>query len=434
MSYTHAGMASRSIPWFLDLTAWTAAFAISGYSIAALISTYFGIADDSTTVPFRIFVFVLSLAALRIGAHRTSLTAPDGWLIAFWLAYFCRLVWDTYFEYVAGSEQALLFFVVAVLVPVSTLALISRTWVERSVALCLMTIGVFVCLSALWLNAQGTVEDALYYEEGRLGFNKVDPITLGQVACTTLFASVALVACEPSKIFRAAALVVSGIALAMLYFAASRGPLVAAVVGMVALAVFRARWRYALALVLILYAISVFAPTGLDTISETLRFTLIGEDTSSIERSYFYEEALVAFTQHPFFGLSYALPKSGGWVHNVFLEAAMATGVVGLTLFVILTARALFRSVAALHNDHIMRGLLCLQFLVAAQFSGALWGWTGLWMGIAMVCALHPQRERAKPTAHPLARPFTPAASLSTNRSKPFSATVSERHIRGFRP
>ena len=201
MSHMHAGITSRSPPWFLDLTAWTAAFAISGYPIAALISTYMGIADDRTTLPFRVFVVVLALAALWIGARRTSLSAPDGWLIAFWLVYSCRLIWDTYFQYVDGAEHALLAFVVTVLVPAIALALISRTWVERSAALCLMAVGVLVCLTALWLNTRDMVADALYYERGRLGFDKVDPITLGHVACTTLFASVALVSCEPSKIY-----------------------------------------------------------------------------------------------------------------------------------------------------------------------------------------------------------------------------------------
>ena len=413
----HAGIASRSPRWFLDLTAWTAAFAISGYPIAALISTYLGIADGTTTLPFRIFVFVLALAALWVGARRTSLSAPDGWLIAFWLVYSCRLIWDTYFEYVDGAEDALLVFVVTVLVPAISLALISRTWVERSVALCLMAVGVLVCLTALWLNTQDMVADALYYKTGRLGFDKVDPITLGHVACTTLFASVALVACEPSKIFRAAALAASGIALAMLYFVASRGPLVAFVAGMGAFAVCQARWGYALAPVLVLCAISVFAPIDLDSIFETLRLTQIGEDASSTERYQFYEEALDAFMRHPFFGLSYALPSGSGWVHNIFLEAAMATGVVGLLLFVILTARALFRSAVALRHDGIIWALLFLQFIVAAQFSGSLWSWTGLWIGIAMVCAQHHKGERTRPTMHsPFARSFAPGIAFPTER------------------
>ena len=417
MSHRRAGITSRSPPWFLDLTAWAAAFAISGYPIAALISTYLGIADDRTTVPFRIFVVVLALAALWIGARRTSLSAPDGWLIAFWLVYSCRLIWDTYFQYVDGAEHALLAFGVTVFIPAIALALIERTWVERSVALCLMAVGVLVCLTALWLNTRDMMPDALYYDRGRLGFNKVDPITLGHVACTTLFASVALVACEPSKIFRTAALAASGIALAMLYFVASRGPLIAFVAGMAAFAVCQARWRYVLAPVLVLYAISVFAPLDLDMILETLRLTEIGEDASSTERYQLYEEALDAFLRHPLVGLSYALPSGSGWVHNVFLEAAMATGVVGLLLFVIVTARALFKSAVALRHDGILRALLFLQFIVAAQFSGSLWSWTGLWIGIAMVCAQHHKAEHTRPTMHrSFARALAPQVAVPTER------------------
>ena len=302
MSNTHAGMASRSPPWFLDLTAWTAAFAISGYPIAALISTYLGIADDSITVPFRVFVVVLALAALWIGAHRTSLTAPDRWLIAFWLVYSCRLIWDTYFEYVDGAEHALLAFVVTVLAPVNFIG--SHLENLGGAKRCpLPDDG--GCIGLPNRDCGSTPETwwqtLCTMRRGRLGFDKVDPITLGHVACTTLFASVALVACEPSKIFRAAALAASGIALAMLYFVASRGPLVAFVAGMVAFAVCQARWGYVLAPVLVLYAISVFAPIDLDMIFETLRLTEIGEDASSTERYQFYEEALDAFLRHPLF-------------------------------------------------------------------------------------------------------------------------------------
>jgi O-antigen ligase len=417
MSDMPAGITSRSPPWFLDLTAWTVAFAISGYPMAALISTYMGIADDRATLPFRVFVVVLALAAMWIGVRRAALSAPDGWLIAFWLVYLCRLIWDMYFEYVDGAEQALLAFIVTVLVPAIALALISRTWVERSAALCLMAVGVSVCLTALWLNTRDMVADALYYDRGRLGFDKVDPITLGHVACTTLFASMALVACEPSKLFRAAALAASGIALAMLYFVASRGPLVAFVAGLVAFAVCRARWGYVLAPVLVLYAISVFAPIDLDVVLETLRLTDIGEDASSAERYQFYQEALNAFLRHPLFGLSYALPSGSGWVHNIFLEAAMATGVVGLLLFVVVIARALFRSAAALRHDGILQALLFLQFIVAAQFSGSLWSWTGLWIGIAMVCAQDHKEEGARPALHrPLTHSFAHEVAFPTDR------------------
>ena len=219
------------------------------------------------------------------------------------------------------------------------------------------------------------------------------------------------------KNIRAAALAASGIALAMLYFVASRGPLVAFVAGMVAFAVCQARWGYVLAPVLVLYAISVFAPIDLDMIFETLRLTGIGEDASSTERYQFYEEALDAFLRHPLFGLSYALPSGSGWVHNIFLEAAMATGVVGLLLFIIVTARALLRSAVALRHDGMLRALLFLQFIVAAQFSGSLWSWTGLWIGIAMVCAQHHKGEHTRPTMHPpFARSFPPAVAFPTER------------------
>jgi O-antigen ligase len=389
--------ASQPPRWFLDVTAWTAAFAISGYPIAALISTYYGIADDSITVPFRMFVVALAFASVWAGARRASLSAPDVWLMTFWAIYTFRLIWDSYFASVEGAESALLAFMVTGVVPAVALVLISKTWVERNVVLCLMVLGVLVCLGGWWLGTSDVGDDRAFFDEGgRLGFDKVDPITLGHIACTTLFASVALLVYERSKLYRLLALLAGCLALAMLYLAASRGPLVAFAVGILVFAMCRSVWGYAITAVVV----PVVAITGgnITDSPEMLRLEGIGNDASSLERLDHYREALNAFLQYPLLGESYILPISQQWAHNIILDAAMSTGIVGLALLVTLLVRALFMSAVALRSNGIMRGFLFLQFVVGAQFSGTLWSWSGLWIACAMVCALHHQGAHPRQT------------------------------------
>lgn len=376
--------------WYLDLTAWTAALAISGYPVAGLFSTYLGIADDSISVPFRVFVFAMAIAAFWRGIARAPLRAVDGWLVAFWVVYSFRLLWDTYIEEVPDADVALLSFGVTVLVPVVALALVANTWNERNVILCFMVVGTIVCAGGIWLSQSGLVDIKYLEETGRLGFYKVNPISLGHVGCTTALASIALFDRTDSKLLKGIALACAGIALAMLYVAASRGPVVAFVASIIAYVLFRGRWKYAvLGFVGIGAAIAVFSIINMDALLEQLRFATVAMymDASVAARSEYFEEAIEAFKQHPVFGSSFALPISGGWVHNIFLEAAMAVGVVGLAILVIVCARSFVWSVHAFRTGNTMSAFLFLQFGVAAQFSGALWGWPGLWIGVALTSA-----------------------------------------------
>ena len=172
-----AGLKRRPNRWWLDLTAWTAALAVSGYPAVGLLSTYFGIEDSSLSIQFRVFVFVLAIATFWRGRARGPLRALDGWLGAFWLVYAIRLLWDTYIEEVPDAEEALLFFTVAVVAPVVALAMAANSWNDRNVAMCFMAVGTFVCVGAIWLSQSGLVDMTYYERTARLGFDKINPIS-----------------------------------------------------------------------------------------------------------------------------------------------------------------------------------------------------------------------------------------------------------------
>lgn len=375
--------------WFLDLTAWTATAAVSGYPVAALISTYAGVSDNSISVIFRLFVIGLASAAFWRSAWRAPMVALDGWLTLFWQVYTMRLIWDLTEPSVVGADDALQYLILATMIPTLAIALTVRSWDERNVAQCFLAVGMVVCVGSLWLNAADLTGDATLYDTtGRLSFGKINPISLGEVGCTSVLAALVLGTDRRSKFFRGLMAGCAGVALWTLYMAASRGPIMSLVVCLAAYSLARRAWAYPLAIAAAIYvAIGVFGVLDVGSLAETLRFTGAGTDASSLERYDLIDEALEEFESNPWLGSSYALPD-GNWPHNLFVEAAMAMGVPGLALFVIVILRSLSASLWALNAGYRFAALLFVQFLVAGQFSGALWGWPGLWIGIAVLMAL----------------------------------------------
>lgn len=377
--------------WYFDLTAWVAALSVSGYPLAGMLSTYWEINDDRLTVPFRVLVVILAACALLQARARSRFSALSGLLVAFWALYLIRLLWDAYIADVPSADTALLAFVVAVLIPVVAVSISARVWDDRNAAYCFMTTGALVCAAGLFFWLSGVLDLAYYEETGRLGFEKVNPISMGHVGCTTALVATVHYFYVPGGLrHRIIALVCAALGLALLVLGASRGPILAFVAALASYVVLSGTWRNAWVLFGTLYAaMTILAFADIDSLLRQLRFaTELDElDLSSLERLSHFREAFEAFEQSPILGHSALLPISGGWVHNIFLESLMALGVCGLLLLVALCIRSFLASAAAIRTSQIVVPMLFLQFLVAAQFSGALWGWPGLWMGVALVNA-----------------------------------------------
>jgi len=394
------GLRRRQKIWYFDLIAWTAALAVSGYPLVGLLSTYLGIEDDSISVPFRVFVFFLAIIACWWGYSKAPLRAIDNWIAMFLVIYLFRLLWDAYIVNVDGAELALLTFVVTVLVPVIALALTANIWNDRNVAFCFLMVGTIVCGAGVWFILSGEVDLKYFEETGRLGFTKINPISLGHVGTTTVLAAIVLSDGSDSRILKGIALACGCLALVMLYLAASRGPVVAFIACFIAYILFRGAWKYGMIVFLgIFLSIAVFSVLDINALIEHLRLTdIVGVnmDASARERLLIYAEAIEAFKQYPIFGSSFSLPISGGWPHNIFLEAAMAAGTVGLVMLIIVMVRTFAFTMPAFRTDKLMAGFMFLQFVVAAQFSGAIWAASGMWIGVTLVNAGHKKRIRGR--------------------------------------
>lgn len=80
-------------------------------------------------------------------------------------------------------------------------------------------------------------------------------------------------------------------------------------------------------------------------------------------------------------------PVEFTYPHNLFIETAMALGVIGLVmLFALLakSARAAFRLAA---DRKLLLPMLFAQYFVGAQLSGAIWGNSAFWAVTTLLVA-----------------------------------------------
>jgi O-antigen ligase len=232
-------------------------------------------------------------------------------------------------------------------------------------------------------------EDALLDKIGQLSFSRVNQISLGHSGCSTVLAALLLAAGTSSPRIRAIATMCIVTALVLMYWTGSRGPIVSLACGLAVLA-----WWYRLelmrstALLVPVIGLAVLSLAKmdllLDEIGKQLRFSGAGTDMSSIERIEVLDLGIDAFLSHPIFGSAFAIPGLG-YPHNVFVEAGMAMGVVGLLLFTVLVVRVLALVPPANRTDGSMMALVFIQFLIGGQFSGSLWSSQGIWIGAALM-------------------------------------------------
>jgi O-Antigen ligase len=133
-------------------------------------------------------------------------------------------------------------------------------------------------------------------------------------------------------------------------------------------------------------------------------------NTSVYERQYLARDAWHEYLQHPILGSSMVERRSLAYPHNCVVEAFMATGTFGGAIFVSMLLMAVYRAIILTRVDVAMSWVsLCFfQQLIAAMFSGGLYGNAALWGMMAIVLGadlprMRPGRLPAEPSWSSLA-------------------------------
>ena len=372
---------------------WLFVLSLTGYPFVGLVATLMNWESTIASVPFRALMLAASLVIILQAASCSRWWRNNRWLLLFWFIYLVRLLWDLLIPGVPGAAEALGVFVAITALPSIAVGLAAtRGLSERYTAWRLCIVGGAVCALATAMRAFGWGAAQMLSEEatlGRLAFEAVNSITLGHVAASTLLA-VRCLARGHLTPARVAALFVIGLAAGTcLLLSNSRGPLLALAVCSVAFALATGHWRW-----LILMAL-VLVPAVTDPESAIwARIATGGEDDSSLERLVLQANAIRQFIDHPIVGGAFTELELLTYPHNLFIETAMALGIVGLATLLILLSRSLRHGWMSLRAANPLIALLFLQYFIAAQFSGSIWGAASLWAAVALLSQVGSTAQR----------------------------------------
>lgn len=403
------------------LLAWTFALTVIGYPLAGIAAAVLDLPSTAMSYPFRALVCAVALTLLLSEFRARSSGTLHPWLALFWALYVARLLWDMS----AGppdADAALLFFGLTTLIPVYGIVRAARRWDEILTARLVFILGSLISAAAILIESQGYAGDrSLTDMTGRLFLDTVNPITFGHAGVTTLIAAATLHFSGRSRVGTFTLLAGSALAIGCILLAASRGPVLALAVCALVVAVAQRRWSMAALPILVL-----LLALGTDGFELVSRFANIDEDDSALERLVLQANALEMFASSPILGSAYAEFLLNTYPHNMFIETAMALGIIGLVLIAGLIASGLYRMWRRLRIGMTLLPLLFVQYFIGFQFSGALWGSSSFWACLALLLALpvagRPalvrMRSRRLPRPVPrLAGSFDPPPELQTSTS-----------------
>lgn len=367
----------------LNWPSWLVVFCVIGYPLIGIFGSLLNLDSSVLSIPFRIFVVALSIAVFFLTRSSRGWLRSQLWLLAFLAMYLIRLISDWLLVGIPGAVDALVFFIGVALLPSLALARVGIAAIpQRLTAWLFIVVGGTTCTLASTISYFGLRTDRMVDIEntiGRIFFLAVNPISLGHVAVTTLIAILFLGLHPMGPLRRLALLIFGAAAIVTLMGAASRGPLIALVICIIAFGIASGRWRWIALLAL------VMVPLILSTNNLLIQRLLnVAEDESALERLSIQNSAITQFFNNPILGSAYTELLSLEYPHNLFIETAMALGIVGLTLLMLVllkTFRAAWRSIG---HGKLLLALLLLQYFIAQQFSGAIWGASSLLILIAL--------------------------------------------------
>ena len=368
----------------IRLNGWLFALTFIGYPLFALIGSFLDLDSTVVSMPFRAAVFFLTVALWVNSPSMLRWWNQYPWLIVFWLLYLVRLIWDIVIGNFPEAPQALTFYLLASMLPGIALGLSATALNQRYAAILILRLGGCFCLLAVLMHVlQIGQARSLYMATERLFFEALNPISIGHASTTTLIAALCLVTQKQTGSRLILIALISAVASYTLVLSGSRGPSLALAICALIFVVKTGRWRW-----LILIALVMIPQIMGDDNELRQRFGTIAEDNSAIERLLIQGNALQQFLANPFLGSAYVEIESLEYPHNIFIEAGMSMGFVGLVVLLAILWRATKKAKTLLSHGQLLVPLLFVQYLVSAQFSGALWGYSQLWVALSILVGL----------------------------------------------
>jgi len=377
--------------------AWLVAICLMGYPLLGTLVSLTSFSSSVASVPVRAAMIFLSLTILipiwrnlpwrtfNGYVHHTPVRTA---LILFWLLYLCRMIWDWQIVQMPEAGPSLLFFGVVGLLPALALLDVGPSrWNDKALARTVFFLGAPTCVLAVAITLLGFAgERSLMEQTSRLSFDTVNPITYGHVAVTTLLAGLFGWVDSPRR--QPTLPIVIGVvaALATIDLAGSKGPLVALLVCLITLGVFKPRLRW---LLVVMLAVAAWLYFIADNSNLGYRISNLEADQSTVVRKELLLNAIDQFWAHPFLGSAFLDVETHTYPHNPLIEAAMAVGLVGGCLYGLVLVNTALRLLGLLlRKDHAFLATVTLQYMIGEHISGSLHASGALWICIAMIISV----------------------------------------------
>lgn len=390
---------------------WVLLLSIVGYPLVAPLSLGLGFPNRIVSVPFRGIVLALSVACIASAMVRgLRYRAQPHWLclLGFWILYLGRIALDAVLNPAAlrlpASEYAM-FAIGLCLLPGIAVSTRPQALSDAGFSLQVTRAGaIAVVANIATILGSGSALTLLTIASTRFETDTLNPISLSQLGVTILLltAWVAHRGELRGNRDRLLAMVAASVGVLAIVLGASRGPVLALLVGLVAVAFEggsarnRAFWR-ALTLGIPVVAIGLIAGLASETDSGSLYlFTRLREGLFSDDvRSQLIADGTLSILSSPWLGAG--VEPLGFYPHNLILESFLVFGIPSGLMFLFAFSAAALRSLRMLALGHPggWYALLFLQFSVMAQLSGALYDSAAFWVTMFAVLASHPLDETA---------------------------------------
>lgn len=390
-----------------SLLAWAVILSVIGYPLVAGLSELLSINNRTLSITMRAVVIAMSLPAF-LQIDRSKLSHPSIFTIlftAFWGMYLARMAFDTTFKIADLGRLPLDYWAFGFgtcFLPAFALLSARRLPDEKILKRWMFSLAILAVLLVGALgDTRATSSTGIIYDSGRFNLDALNPIFFGHLGATILLLSYwTLRMGREGILHKGFYYICITLGATAIIWSGSRGPLVSTIFSIIFIEVAKKKFRLTIVIFLIssIILLSSFDFADLvkldallgSSIFERLVGAIMLTDTSVSGRLLQVKSGLSLFLDNPIIGSALEDPTFKIYPHNVFVEAFMATGLIGGLFFSAFLFGVLLKAYQLVEQKSIYGFLtpITVQYVIAAQFSGGLWNSNAMWILIALIASI----------------------------------------------
>jgi hypothetical protein len=368
-----------------------------GYEMISFLPDWFGMDSRLFTIPYRAFFLGLCIYNIikLLPVRSSKMDVFTGLLLVFWVFYFARLFYDSFFTaYKFGRpvEEYWLYTVCLCFIPIFAYLIPVNDPTLKKARSYSFYIAALLNLLGLYSNLVHPMKDDV---TRMVGNEFLNPVAYGQMGAFLVVLGVSILIDSSKKlsgwyVLFIATLLPTG--LVNIALSGSRGPLIQLIIALLALASFklkRKHWMYIIFSVGILIGVGTVVNSTVPifgVLFDRMSTTGSSQNISDNERLSILGNAWNGFLNSPVLGTGFEEKVFHIYPHNLLVEACMATGIAGGLIMLCIYIYSVIGSFKLLKdNTKNWIGLLCIMALITGLTTGGLWGSFKFWALIVLV-------------------------------------------------